>query len=90
MWTVREAKVKLAEILKRASKGEPQIIGVLAPCVIMSMTEFNDLTKRANTPHLGQWLVENFPRGTEFEAPSRSENRHDPFVSIGLSEGETI
>jgi hypothetical protein len=56
----------------------------------MSMTEFNDLTKRANTPHLGQWLVENFPRGTEFEAPSRSENRHDPFVSIGLSEGETI
>jgi hypothetical protein len=53
MWAVREANVKLAELLKPASEGEPQITGVFASCLMMSMMEFNELTKRAKTPHLG-------------------------------------
>jgi hypothetical protein len=45
------------------------------------MAEFADLKKQANAPHLGQWLVENFPRGAEFELPSRTDRRPDPFAS---------
>ena len=81
MWTVQEAKAKLSQVLQRAKAGEPQIIGALDPCVVVSMAEFADLKKQANVPHLGQWLVENFPRGAEFELPSRTEDRPDPFAS---------
>ena len=80
MWTVQEAKAQLSQILQRAKHGEPQIIGTQNPCVVISMADFNELKKNANMAHPGQWLVENFPRGTEFELPSRADNRADPFA----------
>jgi len=34
---------------------------------------------KANSLHLGRWLVENTPRGVEIELPSRADNLRDPF-----------
>ena len=79
MWTVQEAKAKLSKVLQRAKDGEPQYIGAKDPCVVISMAEYTKLKKTADVPHLGRWLVENFPRDTEFELPSRADNRPIPF-----------
>ena len=59
MWTVQEAKAKLSEVLNRARKGEPQVIGASEPCVVISMDEYKRLSARAKEPHMGKWLVEN-------------------------------
>jgi prevent-host-death family protein len=79
VWTVQEAKAKLSEVLNRARKGDAQFIGRDDPCVVISLTEYRRLSKVESEPHLGPWLVENFPRDTEFELPPRTVNRLDPF-----------
>ena len=77
MWTVNEAKAKLSEILRRARAGEPQTIGSQDPCVVISMAEFERLSQPV---HLGRFILETAPRGTDIELPSRSSKRGDPFA----------
>lgn len=79
IWSVPDAKSKLSELLRRARKGENQIIGTQEPCVVLSMAEFNELQRKAGDVHLGRWLVENTPRGLEFEVPERSSGRRNSF-----------
>jgi len=79
MWSVAEAKAKLSNLLKRAREGEPQIIGEKAPCVVISLDEYERLKALEDKPHLGKWLAENFCGLGEIELPPRDERRPSPF-----------
>ena len=77
-WTVAEAKARLSEILRLAEEKGPQRIGTRRSFVVVPAAAWD-----AKTPPrkpLGQWLVENMPRGIELEVPSRRSNRKIPFV----------
>ena len=77
-WTVAEAKARLSEILRLAEEEGPQRIGTRRSFVVVPAALWD-----AKTPPrkpLGQWLVENMPRGIELEMPSRREpEREIPF-----------
>ena len=79
VWTVAEAKARLSEILRLAESEGPQQIGIRNPCVVVSADAW-----RAQTPRrkpLGQWLIENVPRGTNLDIPrDRASQREIPFV----------
>ena len=77
-WTVAEAKARLSEILRLAEAEGPQRIGTRRSFVVVPAAAWD-----AKTPPrkpLGQWLVENMPRGLELEVPSRRSNRKIPFI----------
>lgn len=80
MWTVQEAKAKLSEVLERARAGEAQVIGARDPCVVVSMEDYERLTRREEEPHMGKWLVENLAGLGEIELPSRGDDRPIPFA----------
>ena len=44
--------------------------------------QLDDASEEKNPPRkpLGQWLIENMPRGVELELPDRSSNRPIPFI----------
>ena len=78
VWTVAEAKARLSEILRLAETEGPQRIGKRSSFVVVPA----ELWKAKTQPQmpLGQWLVENVPRGVHLEVPDRSSNRKIPFV----------
>jgi hypothetical protein len=79
VWTVAEAKAKLSEILRLAETEGPQRIGAWRPFIVVPADAWYEKTQ----PHkpLGQWLVENTPRGTNLAIPSsRSSSRKIPFI----------
>ena len=78
VWTVAEAKTHLSEILRLAEVEGPQTIGTRRPCVVVPADTW--YAKTVPRKPLGQWLVENMPRGMELEIPDRSSNRKIPFV----------
>lgn len=80
IWSVPDAKARLSELLRRARAGERQIIGSQNPCVVLSLDDFKDLQTKAGEAHPGRWLIRNAPRGADFEPPSRSDDRPDPFA----------
>lgn len=82
MWSVPDAKAKLSELLRKARAGEPQVIGMQDPCVVISMDEY----RRLKPPiHLGQWLIDNTPRGVDLELPPRGgTHRGDPFEGMDV------
>jgi prevent-host-death family protein len=81
MWTVREAKAKLSQVLQRAREGEAQVIAAQDPCVVISMEEYERLSRRVDEPHLGKWLAENLSGLGEIELPSRGDDRPIPFAN---------
>ena len=78
-WTIAEAKARLSEILRLAEEEGPQQIGKRNTFVVVPKREW----ERRSTPQkpLGQWLVENMPRGIELELPDRKNEpeREIPF-----------
>ena len=79
VWTVAEAKARLSEILRLAEEEGPQRIGARKPFVVVPERVWKT-RDRAPIP-LGQWLVENTPRGTNLEIPRRRESaRKIPFI----------
>ena len=79
VWTVAEAKARLSEILRLAETEGPQHIGTRKPFVVVPANVWAEHT----TPrtHLGRWLIENTPRGTNLEVPGRRDRgRQIPFV----------
>ena len=78
VWTVAEAKARLSEILRLAEEEGPQRIGTRKSFVVVPASLWEEKT-RPRKP-LGQWLVENVPRGTNLEVPNRRSNRKIPFV----------
>ena len=79
IWTVAEAKARLSEVLRLAEEEGPQQIGVRRPFVVVPAAVRAEKT-RPRKP-LGQWLVENIPRGTNLDAPERSSHRPIPFIN---------
>ena len=79
VWTIAEARENLPEILRLAEEDGPQRIGdskifTLAP-------EPEQPSEQPPSKSLGQWLVENAPRGTNLEIPrDRSSKREIPFI----------
>ena len=72
VWTVAQAKAHLSEVLRLASQEGPQTIGTRTAYVVVPEKLWDSLT-RPRVP-LGQWLVDNLPRGAELP----EVDRHDP------------
>lgn len=80
VWRVAEAKARLSEILRLAEEEGPQRIGRRKPFVVVPERLWAERAAPARKP-LGQWLIENMPRGIELEIPrERESNRPIPFV----------
>lgn len=71
VWTVAEAKARLSEILRLAEKEGPQRIGARKAFIVVPEHTWRSQTSRRKP--LGQWLVDNMPRGLALEAPDRRE-----------------
>ena len=77
-WTVAEAKAKLSEVLRLAEEEGPQRIGLRRPFVVVPERVWQE--KSPPEKHLGRWLIENMPRGLNWEIPrDRHSNRPIPF-----------
>ncbi len=80
IWTVAEAKARLSEILRLAEEEGPQRIGVRKSFVVVSEHAW-EAQAQPRKP-LGQWLLDNMPRGDALELPSRREaGREIPFLT---------
>ena len=71
IWTVAESKARLSEILRLAERKGPQYIGKQRPFVVVPAEVWE--AKTSPPKPMGQWLVDNLPRGIDLEIPSRQE-----------------
>ncbi|MCY3625607.1 MAG: hypothetical protein OXH82_05275 [Candidatus Dadabacteria bacterium] len=79
VWTVAEAKAKLSEILRLAETEGPQRIGIRKSFILVPDKLWQ--IKKPPKKHMGKWLVENMPRGTNLPVPDRREpGRKIPFI----------
>ena len=77
-WTVAEAKAKLSEVLRLAEEEGPQRIGLRRPFIVVPERVWRE--KSPPEMHMGRWLIENVPRGLNWEVPrDRRSNRPVPF-----------
>lgn len=79
IWRVTEAKARLSEVLRLAEQEGPQRIGTRKTFVVVPEDEW--VAKQTTQKPLGQWLIENMPRGINLELPDRDEpDRENPFL----------
>ena len=79
VWTVADAKAKLSEVLRLAESEAPQRIGTRKPFIVVPAAVWEE--KSPPRKPLGQWLIENMPRGTNLEIPrDRTSTRPIPFI----------
>lgn len=78
VWTVREAKSRLSEILRRARKRGPQYIGKREQCVLISREELEAHLEPKQS--LSTWLLHHAPKAN-LKIPKRggSSSRPIPF-----------
>ncbi len=83
VWTIAEARENLPEILRLAEEDGAQRIG---DTKIFTLTpEPEQPSEEPHRKSLGQWLVENAPRGTNLEIPrDRGSKRKIPFIDEEL------
>ena len=82
VWTVADAQANLPEVLRLAETDGPQYIGT-GKTFVVTPVESAQQWAEPRKP-LGQWLVENMPRGTNLEIPKdRSSKRAIPFIEEG-------
>jgi hypothetical protein len=86
--TPDQASREMADLVERASAGEPQRIDGRHPCVVISLDEYERLTGRRNVPHLGSWLVDNAPRIGDIDLPPRDKDRPVPFDDWAVEDAE--
>lgn len=78
IWTI--AKAKLSAILRLAETESPQRN---KPFVFVAAELWE--TKKPSRKPMGQWLIENMPRGIDIEIPERHESeRKVPFTKDGI------
>ena len=51
MWTLDQAKSEFSDLLRRVDAGDPQIIDAERPYVVISMADYERLTRARNRPH---------------------------------------
>jgi prevent-host-death family protein len=79
LWTVSEAKGKLSQVLRLAREGEPQTVGTIDPCVIISQHDFEELKKPNSKLNRGKALIEAASKlGFEIELPLRNQDHNRP------------
>ncbi len=83
-WTVAEAKARLSEILRLAESEGPQRIGRRKSFVVVPTHVW--LAQSPPRKPLGQWLVDNMPRGANLEIPRDRESRRE--IPFSTREGE--
>lgn len=71
VWTVRNAKAKLSELLRRVRDEGPQRIGEREAFIVITEAEWQRLV--SPKPHLGAWLLQNMPEIDELELPERHD-----------------
>ena len=84
IWTVAEAKARLSEVLRLAESEGPQHIGTRKTFVVVPAESWY----RSQEPpvHLGRWLVNNVPRGLDWDIPQdRQSDRRIPFTDEDTS-----
>ena len=80
VWTVAEAQARLPEILRLAAEEGPQRISAGKSFVIAA--ERRQPVQAPPRKPMGQWLIENMPRGANLEIPGgRASRREIPFVT---------
>ncbi len=86
-WTIDEAQTQLSEILRLAAEEGPQQIDTDRPFVVVlaetwyARKQSHEPSQKSRKP-MGQWLVENLPRGADLELPDRREHdRPNPFLN---------
>lgn len=83
VWTVAAAKARLSEVLRLAEEEGPQRIGKRKSFVVVPERLWTE--QAAERKPMGQWLVDNMPRGWDLEVPDRNEPDRDiPFVGGGV------
>ena len=81
VWTMADAQANLPEVLRLAETEGPQYID--AEQIFVVAPAAKESQKEPRKP-LGQWLVENVPRGTNLEIlKDRSSKRAIPFIEEG-------
>ena len=79
-WTVAEAEAQLSEVLRLADEEGPQRISTSKSFVVVPERMWLEREDPPRMP-MGQWLVENMPRGANLEIPSRRESEREiPFI----------
>ena len=79
-WTVAEAKARLSEILRLAEEEGPQRIGARKSFVVVPERVWQ--AQLSPRKPLGQWLIDNMPRGVNLEiSGDRASRREIPFVA---------
>ena len=75
-WTVRDAKAKLSEVLRKAREEGAQRIGERESYIVITEAEW----QRLNAPkrHLGAWLLQNMPEVGALELPDRKDRARPP------------
>ena len=69
VWTVADAQANLPEVLRLAESEGPQYIGAGRTFVVTPAEPEPEQDREEPKLTLGQWLVENAPRGTNLEIP---------------------
>ena len=72
VWTIAEAKARLSEILRLAEEEGPQHIGARRSFVIVSARDW--YAKMSPRQPMGQWLIDNMPRGANLDIPKDRES----------------
>ena len=75
VWTVTEAKARLSEILRLAEHEGPQQIGRRKTFVVVPAADW--YAKKPPRKPMGQWLVDNMPRGVNLDIPETRESRRE-------------
>lgn len=80
VWTVKEAKARLSEILRLAEEEGPQQIGRRKTFVVVPAADW--YTEKPPRKSMGQWLVDYMPRGLNLDlSDNRRSHREIPFTT---------
>lgn len=79
VWTIAQAKARLSEVLRLAEEEGPQLIGKRRQFIVVPASDW--YAKNSPRQPVGQWLINNMPRGTNLASHSdRKTKRQVPFA----------
>ena len=84
VWSVADAQANLEEVLRLSETEGPQYIDAGKRFAVAPVEDESGEDRDEPEMTLGQWLVENMPRGTNLVIPrDRRSDREIPFVDEG-------